>query len=166
MARPKKLATPELAEKAKAELEKIPSGKLAVRLNAIAASAQLPVATVCQVVGITPPTLFQWIKRFRENGREGLSDFQKGHRRRKLDDRQLDQIGRWIESGCDPQGDKVHWTLERLIVQIEQEFGVTVGCTPLWRLLRLRGYVIKVPRPSHAQADPKQQKAFKKKRLK
>ena len=46
--------------------------------------------------------------------------------------------------------------------EIEKEFGVTIGTTPLWKHLKKMDLVLKKPRPLHAKADICAQEAFKK----
>ena len=162
MARPKQTTTLELARKAEAEMKEIADHKVCFRLQAIISSAHHSVDVVAPVMGVHRSTIFNWIKRFREYGIARLIDKPKGHYPSKLTAGQKTQILHWLAEGKDAYGNDVHWTVARLINEIEQIFGIRVGKTPLWLFIRKSGFRQKVPRPVHANADPQAQKDFKK----
>ena len=154
MARPKQAITLELAKKAEAEMKKIADHKVCFRLQAIISSAHHSVDTVAPVMGVGRSTIFNWIKRFRVYGINGVIDKPKGHNPSKLNPEQKEQIVQWLTEGKNALGNGVHWTVSRLIDEIERVFGIRVGKTPLWLFIRKSGFRQKVPRPVHANADP------------
>ena len=162
MSRPKREITRELAQQAEAELKKIEDHKVCYRLQAIISSARFPVDVVASVLGVHRSTVFKWIARFREQGVAGLIDKPKGHNPSKLNAYQKDRIIHWLDAGKNADGESVHWTVERLIAEVERVFGIRVGKTPLWLFIRKSGFSPKVPRPIHAMADILAQEAFKK----
>jgi len=162
MARPQELVDEALAKKATEEIGKLKDHKVCLRLQAIASCANQPVNTVASVMGVSRHSVWRWIKRFRAAGVEGLYDRPKGHNPAKINEKERKQIARWLKEGKNSRGEPVHWTLAVLRDEVEREFGVRVGITPLWLLVRKLGFRQKVPRPVHAKADPKAQKAFKK----
>lgn len=162
MARPKEVIDSALARRAEADIKSFSGYKIGLRLQAIVSCASHPLETVSAVLGVSRQTVWRWIKRYQASGVEGLQDQPRGHNPRKLSDGQIDQISRWLRAGRNARGQPVHWTLARLSLEIEREFGIQISQTALWRLIRGMGFKQKVPRPSHAKADPKAQEDFKK----
>ena len=161
MARPKQAITLDLARKAEAEIKSIAEHKVCFRLQAIISSAHHPVDIVATVMGVHRSTVFNWIKRFREYGVNGLRDKLKGHNPSKLSAAQKTQVINWLTEGKDALGNDVHWTVARLIDEINRVFCIRVGKTPLWLFMRKSGFRQKVLRPMHAKADPLTQEEFK-----
>ena len=164
MARPKEILNDELCRKAKLEMEKLSDSKLCFRLQSIISSGKQPINIVADVMGINRTTLWRWIKRFNLYGIDGLRDKPKGHRDSKLGEEEKLLISNWLIEGIDSKGRRVHWTLDRLRLEILNEFDTTVGRTPLWRTIRKMGFRQKVPRPTHTKADHDRQIEFKKNR--
>jgi putative transposase len=162
MARPKEVITTELVKQAEADINSFSGYKVGLRLQAIVSCASHPLETVSAVLGVSRQTVWRWIKRYRAEGVEGLKDKPRGHNPRKLADDQIDQIRAWLNTGQDAQGRTVHWTLGQLVLAIKNEYGIQISQTALWKLIRKIGFKQKVPRPSHAKADPKAQEDFKK----
>ena len=163
MGRTKTIIDETLAAKAKEELAKNKDLKVGIRLQAIISSAEQPIGTVADVMGVGRDTVWRWTKRFRENGVEGLADRPKGHNPPKLNEDERAQIAEWLKNGRNKEGEEVHWTLASLRDEVHVRFGKRVGKTPLWLLVRKMGFRQKVPRPTHVKADPEAQKSFKKK---
>jgi len=162
MARPKVNVDPETVAKAKEELGKIKDSKLSIQLKAIIAAAEHPVGHVADILKVSARSIFRWIMKFKEGSVEGLRDRPKGHMRSKLAEDHKKDIEQWIVSSKNVEGETVHWTLQKLKKELEKEFGVDIGTTPLWKHLKKMGLVLKKPRPVHAKADINAQEAFKK----
>jgi len=162
MARPKVNVDPETVAKAKEELEKIKDSKLSIQLKAIIAAAEHPVEHVADILKVSARSIFRWITKFKAGSIEGLRDRPKGHMRSKLAEDHKNEIEQWIVSSKNVRGEAVHWTLQKLKKELEKEFGVDIGTTPLWKHLKKMGLVLKKPRPVHAKADINAQEAFKK----
>ncbi|OGW13324.1 MAG: hypothetical protein A3G93_16270 [Nitrospinae bacterium RIFCSPLOWO2_12_FULL_45_22] len=82
-------------------------------------------------------SIFRWVTKFKEGGVEGLRDRPKGHMRSKLTEEQKKHIEQWIVSGKNARGETVPWTLKKLKKELENEFGINIGTTPLWKHLAL-----------------------------
>jgi transposase len=52
--------------------------------------------------------------------------------------------------------------LKKLRIEIEKEFALRIGTTPLWKHLAKMELGLRRPRPVHAKADKEAQEAFKK----
>ena len=162
MARPKINVDAETIAKAEEELKKIKESKLSVQLKAIIAAAEHPVENVANILKVSARSIFRWSTKFKEGSLEALRDRPKGHMRSKLAEEHKKKIEQWIVSGKKAQGETVHWTLKGLRKEIEKEFGIHIGTTPLWKHIKKMGLVLKKPRPVHAKADRNAQEAFKK----
>ena len=162
MARPKKVIDATLAEKAEVALKDLPNSMVCVRLKAISSCARYPMTLVSAIFKTDRTTLWRWVKRFASQGISGLADEPKGHKARKLGAEQRQQVANWLEEGCNSQGEPIFWTLQKLMLAIETEFGISLGQTATWDLVRQLGFRQKVPRPRHAKADKQAQESFKK----
>ena len=166
MARPKELLDEELVEKASKELEKIKNYKVCIRLKAIMSCKDHPISHVSTIMGINRSSLWTWIKRFREGGISTLYDKPKGHNPAKLVEQHKREVSIWLKERRDGKGKPVHWTLEKLRLEIEKVFEIKISTTALWNVIRSMGFRQKVPRPYHAKSDKNEQERFKKKPLK
>jgi transposase len=150
------------AEQARIALIGIKESQLAIRLQAIISCANHQVETVSSVIGRDRVTVWRWIKAFKESGVDGLMDKPRGHNPSKLNEEQREQIAIWLNTGKNSQGESTHWTLKKLSVTIEEEYGIKLTKTPLWITIQSMGFRQKVPRQTHASADREKQNAFKK----
>ena len=148
---------------AETDLKRLPNGHIAQRLMAIiAAGHQRPLHDIGDVLCVTRQAVATWIRRYKEGGVAGLEDKPKGHRRKRLTSAQEDRIREWLDRRIDPQGAPMQWTIDQLMQAIRDEFGVPLGRTRVWGLMRGWGYRPKQPRPRHAKADAEVQATFKK----
>lgn len=148
--------------RAQQELESIKDSSLVIKLQAIISCGIHPVNLVASVLGKDRVTLWRWIRIFKEHGVSGLTDKPKGHNPAKLNADQKHIVYQWIDRGKNARGEITHWTLKRLGMEIEEEFGVKMTKTPLWLMVRTMGFRQKVPRRTHVLADKEKQDAFKK----
>ena len=164
MGRPKTIIDAELAARAARELAGLSDKELHLRLLAVVKAHEFPIGQVADFYGVARDTVCRWIRRFRAFGLEGLRDRPKGHNPAKLNQEQLARIATWLDNGQDEDGHFVHWTLARLRLEVAQRLEVKLGATPLRGHVKRLGFKLKVPRPSHAKANPEAQFEFKKKR--
>jgi transposase len=162
MPRPKLNVDPGTVRKAEEELSKIKESKLAIQLKGIIAASQHPIHQIADIFHVSPRSIFRWITKFKDQGVTGLRDQPKGHMKSKLNDEQKMVIEEWLMAGKNASGERIHWTLNKLKREIEKEFEVTMGITPLWNHVRKMGLVLKKPRPLHAKANKEEQEVFKK----
>jgi transposase len=168
MGRRSTLLDPRLARTAREALESLPKAKLGRKLQALAACIDHPISTVCEILRVSRQSLHNWAENLRQLGPEGLDTEAgarpRGHRRSKLSEEQKARIARWMETASDDQGRPVHWTIERMRHEVKERFGVELAKTPMHRTMRQLGFGLKVPSPAHAKSQPKEVRAFKKRR--
>lgn len=152
----------ETAEQARKALIGIRESQLAIKLQTIISCASHPVEIVSSIIGKDRVTVWRWIRAFKENGVDGLMDKPRGHNPSKLNEEQRKQISLWLDTGNNSKGEPNHWTLQKLSMAIEEEYGIKVTKTPLWITLQSMGVRQKAPRQTHASADKEKQNAFKK----
>lgn len=151
--------------KATEALKGVPNSKVQFRLLAIVKAAEKGLKEVAEFLEVHYTTLSTWIRRFEEGGVEALNDKPKGHAPRKLSDQQLEEIGGWLKTQRNGQGESTHWTLEKLRVEIQTQWDISIAIGPLWYHLQRRGYRHKSVRPHHTnQPAPEALDEFKKKR--
>lgn len=129
-------------KQAEKEIRKIPASKPAIRLKAIIAAAYHPVEMVAEVFDVSARTVFRWQNQFKKNGLAGLIDGQRGHPLSKLSDTHKVKIKKWLQSGKNSHGKKVHWTLERLQAEIKTVFNIDISITALWNHLQKTDFSI------------------------
>jgi transposase len=152
----------EIAIKAEKEFNKIKDGKLATQLRAIIAFEDNTAEQIAKIFKISARTVFRWINKFTSQGIDGLKDQPKGHYQPRLTEPQKKQLKNWIITGTNSIGESLHWTLEKLVIEIHSEFGVTLTTTAIWKNLKKMNLTLKKPRPAHHQADKEAQEEFKK----
>jgi len=162
MALTRRAISEETAEQARVALIGVKESLLAIKLQTIISCSKHPVWTVSSVIGKDRVTVWRWIRSFKENGIEGLMEKQKGHNPSKLNEEQRKQIAIWLDTGHNSKGEPTHWTLKKLSLAIEEEYGIKITKTPLWITIQSMGFRQKVPRQTHANADKEKQSAFKK----
>jgi transposase len=134
------------AEQAREALIGIKESQLVIKLQTIISCAKHPVETVSSVIGKDRVTVWRW----------------RGHNPSKLNKEQREQIAIWLDTGNNSKGEPTHWTLKKLSMAIEEEYGIKITKTPLWITIQSMGFRQKVPRQTHASADKEKQNAFKK----
>ena len=162
MARPKTTLSPDLARRAKADLDTLDHHGVIQKLRAIVAASKVKTATVAEVLGVATETIWRWAKAYERHGLEGLYPKPRRAKPSKLAPAQKEQVLAWIDECRTPDGKDVHWTLERLRQAIIDQFGVSLGINTIWVWLRQENRKPKAPRPQHYKGDKEAQEAFKK----
>ena len=162
MARPKILVDQALKLLAEKELKNFKESKVFKQLLAISAAANHPVDQVADIFQTTKQSIYNWVKRFKENGIEGLIDLPKGHNPAKLSKEQKQIIKKWITTSTDAQNNRINWTLVKLQSEILTEFDVQLCTTTIWNHLKELNLTLLRPRRRHEKTDQLIQDNFKK----
>ena len=140
----------------------VKESKLFKQLLAIAAAADHPVAQLADIFQTTKQSIYNWVKRFKENGIEGLMDLPKGHNPAKLSLLQRQTLKQWITASKNAQNQRINWTLVKLQAEIKKEFGIKLSTTTIWNDLKELKLTLLRPRRRHEKTNPLMQEDFKK----
>jgi transposase len=162
MGRPKTLIDSNLIEAIKQDIKSIKNSDVVMRLKAIHASYFHKESDVADIFGIARSTLLKWISNYKKHGIEGCKSKPRGHNPAILTAAEKEIIKKWIISGKDHSDVQVHWTLIRLVKEIQIVFNKSITKTPLWLALISMNLTLKKPRPKHYKSDPEKQAEFKK----
>lgn len=111
---------------------------------------------VAETLGLHRKTVYKWLAREREGGKDALKARPVPGRPRKLTREQASRIYTLV-TGADPrqlQFEFALWTREMVAVLIEREFGVVLARTSVGRLLRQMGLSPQRPLWRAWQSDP------------
>lgn len=119
---------------------------------------------IAEIVGVRFLAISRWVKRFNEEGFEGLRDKPGRGRKFKLNPQQLAQFDSWLQAGPDRKIDGVsNWSAPSLRAKILKELGVQVSEGAVYRMLKHLGYKHRKSRKIPAKANSEELAAFKKK---
>lgn len=113
------------------------------------------VRTVAERFGVDRSSAKRWRRAWREGGEDALAA--KPHRggKRKLSDKQIDELVDLIVAGPRDAGFPTDlWTCARVIELIGQRFGVAYDSGHLARMLRQLGFTPQKPRTVAREQDP------------
>ncbi|MGA3325874.1 MAG: helix-turn-helix domain-containing protein [Terriglobia bacterium] len=118
---------------------------------------------VSRLLGDSPRTVENWVRRFEAQGLAGLTEGQRSGRPRRLSEAQLRELdGALRQTPRDLGLTGTLWDGKTLSAWIEQRFQVQLRVRQCQRLFRQRGFRLRKPRPLIAHADLEQQKTHKK----
>ena len=163
MPRPKDQSLQEVFLKADKALLEIKDSRLVMKLLAIRGYGNQQAKDIAALFNTQTRTVYKWVELFRLHGIQGLKDKPKGHRKAILEARHMEQISKWLDSGETPDGKAINWTLDTLGQYIYSEFGIVIKKSALSNTLRKMRYVIRKPRPTHANSTEQERSDFKKK---
>lgn len=134
------------------------------RLRAIALAIEggLTRTEIAGDAGVDAQTLCDWVKRYNEEGLEGLRDNARPGRPSLLDVERRAAVTTWLAAGPDPDaGEPSRWTVADIRERIMDSFGVRYTLEGVRRLIRRLGFRHVSPRPVHPRAKPEAQEEFR-----
>jgi transposase len=134
------------------------------RLHGVLLVAQgMTCPEVAQLLGDSPRTVVNWVRRFESRGFGGLADGERAGRPRRLGEAQLEQVEQALRSTPEAFGLGTQmWDGPTLSAYLRQQFGVTLKVRQCQRLFRQLGFRLRKPRPQIAKADEELQATHKK----
>ena len=134
------------------------------RLLAIAAVLDGASRTeAAKIGGMDRQTLRDWVIRFNDQGPDGLINIPSPGVPPKLDAAHRAFLARIVEEGPIPAvHGVVRWRACDLIMQLHEEFGISVSDDTIYRVLKELGFSHVSARPKAYKQDPEAMKAFKK----
>jgi transposase len=111
-------------------------------------------ADAAKSAGMERQTLRDWVHRYNAEGIEGLKDRPRLGRKSLLNEEQLSELSRIVETQPDPGTDGVvRWRCCDLKEKIKNRFNVGISERSVGRILRERGFRRLSVRPKHPKAD-------------
>ena len=102
-----------------------------------------------------------WVKRFYEQGLDGLKEKPRSGRPCNLNEQQLSQLSQYIhDNSIKPKGGRLK--AQTLVAYITQEFKVDYSIDNIYRLLHQLGFSWIISRSRHPKQSDEVQEAFKK----
>lgn len=119
-------------------------------------------AAIAERLGCTDRVVRKWVRRYNEEGLEGLKDLPRSGRPRHLDQAKDEDVRTRLDAGAQP-GDGV-CTLRGEDVRriLQEEFGARYSLSGTYAVLHRLGYSSLAPRPQHPKSDPAAQEEFEK----
>jgi transposase len=116
-----------------------------------------------KIGGMDRQTLRDWVIRFNEQGPDGLINIPSPGVPPKLDDEHKAFLVRLVEEGPVPAvHGVVRWRACDLIMQLQEEFALSVSDDTIYRALKELGFSHVSARPKAYKQDPEVMDAFKK----
>ena len=113
--------------------------------------------------GMDRQTLRDWVRRYNENGIDGLKSRHSSGRTAALTTIQMEELRTLVITGPDPLlHNVVRWRCLDLRAEVPRRFSVTVSEGTIGKWLRQLGLTRLQPRPFHPKKDADAQKAFEK----
>jgi transposase len=163
MARPKTLLTESDIQQLKSITRGDNTAATGHRLAAVRAYINHSATDVASFFGITAETVLRWVSKYHAEGIDGLSNHLRGHRKMKLNEEKAAAVRYWLNNDCNSNGEYVHWTLQRLSLEIKQVYDLDISVAALGSTLKKMGIALKRPRPMHYNSSPEKREEFKKK---
>lgn len=156
MPRKSPLANSLLINNALTELENIPSfSKIAIKLKAISALSHSNIKTISHVFSISKNTLKSWVRRFDNDGIEGLYPKSRKSRSPKLTENHVKILNKWVKSNPSI-------TLKEVCFNVKKDFNISISQFTAWTYLKKSGLSYITARKKHYKSDMKKQEEFKK----
>ena len=146
------------------EIRRSPDARYDHRLHGVLLVAGgMSCRQAAEMLGDSPGTVVNWVRRFEENGFGGLNDQEGRGRPSRLGPKHLRQVETALRGSPADYGLPAHlWDGPLLSSFLAKRFGVTLRARQCQRLFRRLGFRLRKPRPEVAQADPLVQAGVKK----
>jgi transposase len=118
---------------------------------------------IADLFGEDRRTVQRWVKRFEQEGLEGMRDGLRSGRPACLDAKQWTALGRDLRRSASDFGHLGHlWDGKLLSIHLKERYQITLGVRQCQRIFTQMGFRLRKPRPQVAQSDPALVAAFKK----
>jgi len=121
-------------------------------------------AQAAHAVGVARQTAYTWKAVLDEGGIDALRAMPARGRPARLDAQQLQALGRMLLDSPNEHGFGTElWTLKRIGVLIERQYGVKFGQTQIWRILGSLGFSAQKPERRAIERDEDAVQTWKRK---
>jgi len=115
---------------------------------------------IAKMQAISIPTVYGWLKRWQQDGIEGLANKSKSGRPAKSNDEYSQALERVLEQEPKEMGyDFAIWTVDRLRQHLEKETGIALSEPRLRALMKRKGYRYRRPKHDLGHLQDKEAKA-------
>ncbi len=129
------------------------AAKRRVRAGRLLQKGEKP-AVVAEKVGAPRQTVYRWLNVLNEGGIEALRVMSKGGRPGQMSEEQREQLRAMLLEGPLANGYPTDlWTLKRVRLLIEKQFGVGFSEVHVWRLLGAMGFSNQKPEKQAKERD-------------
>lgn len=134
------------------------------RLHGVLLVAQgMTCPDVARLLGDAPRSVEYWLNRFESQGLAGLAEGERTGRPPRLDDKQVNAIGKVLRNKPSDAGMHTNlWDGKTLSEWIHKTYGIDLKVRQCQRLFRQLEFRLRKPRPLLAKGDPERQKTHKK----
>lgn len=109
---------------------------------------------IAEIEGVTPWSVYRWKEMYENEGSDGLSAKPHPGSSTTLPKEHFNEFADLLEQGPQAHGFETdRWTLDRIRVVIEQEFGVSVGRTTVWRYMQRLDWSCQKPQRRARERD-------------
>lgn len=92
---------------------------------------------IAELEGVTPWSVYRWKQMYEDAGNDGLSSKPHPGSTTTLPKEHFEELADLLQQGPQAHGFETdRWTLDRIRVVIEQEFGVSVSTSTVWRYMQ------------------------------
>ena len=117
------------------------------------------VKDISEILGVTIYAGYNWIKKYKKQGMNGLKKKKAPGAKPKLSERETKKIVDLIEKTADNYGfESPLWDCKKITQLIEEKFGKTIHFSNVWRLLKRVGLSPQKPKRQAKEQDEKEVK--------
>jgi transposase len=159
-----KIGDPHVAFVLQDEIRRSEEARYDHRLHAVLLVAKgMSCRKVADYLGDPERTVRFWIRRYQEDGLQGLIENERSGRPPRISEKQMNRIALVLRKKPEDFGlSGGIWDGKSLSAYIRKDFGVALGIRQCQRLFRHLGFRLRKPRPMIARSDPEIQRMFKK----
>jgi transposase len=160
-----KINYPHIAFVLQDEIRRSDEARYDHRLHAVLLVAKgMSCPAVADYLGDSERTVRFWIRRYQEDGLQGLIENERSGRPPRITEKQMKKIESALRKTPEEVGlNGGIWDGKSLSAYIRRDFGVALGTRQCQRMFSQLGFRLRKPRPMIAHSDPEIQKLFKKK---
>ncbi len=120
---------------------------------------------IAEALGVCADTICNWVRRYKERGKEGLKDRYSSGSPARLSKKQKERLPKFLKRGAEYYGFQGNiWTQQRIAEVIYRKFGVSYHYTHAGRIARSQGWSLQKPTRRAIQRDEEQIKEWKEKK--
>ena len=157
-----KLLSSDIFLKAEEDFKNLKEGKVAKKLLAIINYSRLSSTELSEIFKVSGKTILNWIKKYKEEGVEGLKEKRGGNYPPKLQADIWEEFLSYVIKGEDFDGKEINWTLKKMVKALESRYGIKISEEGVRLRLKKSNIVLRRPRRRHYKSNQDAQESLKK----